>query len=282
MKVMLDRQAIHTGDLRHAAEAGRRRALMDAEGFVSYYAMPLVSKGRVAGLLEIFNRSPKARADDWLRLTDALAAQTAIAVDSSTMFQDLQRSNVDLTLAYEATIEGWSRALDLRDRETEGHTQRVMEKTMDLARTFGLRQEELAHLRRGALLHDIGKIGVPDGILLKPGPLTEAEWVVMRRHPVVAHQMLSPISYLRAALDIPYCHHEKWDGSGYPRGLKGEEIPLAARLFSVVDVWDALSSERPYRAAWEPEKVIDHLRSQAGSHFDPRAVEAFLRMLSTS
>ncbi len=278
MKVMLERSAIHTGDLRMAAEAGRRRDLMDAEQFTSYYGMPLVAKGRVTGLLEIFNRTSRERTDDWLRLTDALAAQAAIAIDSSSMFQDLQRSNVDLALAYEATIEGWSRALDLRDKETEGHTLRVTELTLQLARSLGVRAEDVAHIRRGALLHDIGKIGVPDSILLKPGPLTDQEWVVMRRHPVVAFEMLAPITYLRQALDIPYCHHEKWDGTGYPRGLKGDEIPLAARLFAVVDVWDALRSERPYRAAWQPERVLQHIRAESGKHFDPVAVDAFLRI----
>ena len=145
-----------------------------------------------------------------------------------------------------------------------------------------MRPEELAHIRRGALLHDIGKIGVPDSILLKPGPLTDAEWMVMRRHPVVAHDMLAPIAYLRPALDIPYCHHEKWDGTGYPRGLKGEEIPLAARIFAVVDVWDALCSERPYRAAWPTEKVLQHIRAESGKHFDPAAVEAFLLNLAAA
>ena len=280
MKVMLERTAIHTGDLQMAAEAGRRRDLMDAEKFVSYYGMPLVAKGRVTGLLEIFHRSPRARTDDWLRLADALAAQAAIAIDSASMFQDLQRSNVDLALAYEATIEGWSRALDLRDKETEGHTQRVTELTLQVARGLGVRPEDLAQIRRGALLHDIGKIGVPDSILLKPGPLTDAEWMVMRRHPVVAHEMLAPIAYLRPALDIPYCHHEKWDGTGYPRGLRGDEIPLAARIFAVVDVWDALCSERPYRAAWPTEKVLAHIRAESGKHFDPAAVEAFFRSIA--
>jgi putative nucleotidyltransferase with HDIG domain len=196
------------------------------------------------------------------------------------MFQDLQRSNADLGLAYEATIEGWSRALDLRDNETEGHTLRVTAEALKLARSLGVRQDELDHIRRGALLHDIGKIGVPDSILLKPGPLAVEEWAVMRRHPIIAYEMLSPIPYLRPALDIPYCHHEKWNGSGYPRGLRGEQIPLAARIFAVVDVWDALSSGRPYRSAWEPDAVVKYIRSQGGEHFDPHVAEAFLRLLT--
>ena len=187
--------------------------------------------------------------------------------------------NDELTRAYDATIEGWSRALDLRDHETEGHSRRVTEMTLRLAAALGVPDAELVHIRRGALLHDIGKMGVPDGVLLKPGPLDDDEWVMMRRHPALAYEMLSPIEFLVPALDIPYCHHEKWDGSGYPRGLAGEEIPLAARLFALVDIWDALSSDRPYRRAWEPGRVLDHLRGLSGSHFEPRLVQAFLQLL---
>jgi PAS domain S-box-containing protein/putative nucleotidyltransferase with HDIG domain len=282
IKLMLEQRVIGMSDLQIAAEAPGRQSLMAAERFIFYSGIPLVSKGHIRGLLEVFDRSTRPRGDDWLRQLDALATQTAIAVDNASMFQNLQRSNVDLARAYEATIEGWSRALDLRDRETEGHTLRVTEETLNLARFLGVRQIDLSHMRRGALLHDIGKISVPDSILLKPGPLTEEEWAVMRSHPDVAYKMLSPIAYLAPALDIPYCHHEKWDGSGYPRGLKGEQIPLAARIFAVVDVWDALSSERPYRQAWAPEKVIEHLRYQSGTHFDPRVLDAFLHLVVDS
>jgi HD-GYP domain-containing protein (c-di-GMP phosphodiesterase class II) len=151
--------------------------------------------------------------------------------------------------------------------------------SLRLARAMGVDEAEQVHIRRGALLHDIGKMGVPDAILLKPGPLTDDEWAVMRKHPAYAYDMLSPITYLRPALDIPYCHHEKWDGTGYPRGLKAEEIPVAARLFAVVDVWDALCSDRPYRAAWPAAKVREHLRALSGAHFDPQVVEMFLRMI---
>ncbi len=191
----------------------------------------------------------------------------------------IQSLNDELTRAYDATIEGWSRALDLRDHETEGHSRRVTEMTLRLAAALGVSDTEMLHIRRGALLHDIGKMGIPDGVLLKPGPLTEDEWAVMRRHPALAYEMLAPIEFLYPALDIPLCHHEKWDGSGYPRGLAGEDIPLAARLFALVDVWDALSSDRPYRRAWEPERVLDHLRGLSGTHFEPCLVEAFLQLL---
>ncbi|MBI5714650.1 MAG: HD-GYP domain-containing protein [Chloroflexi bacterium] len=195
------------------------------------------------------------------------------------MIDDLQRVNSELLVAYNATIEGWSRALDLRDQETEGHTQRVTEMALKLAAAVGVEETQLMHLQRGALLHDIGKMGVPDSILLKPGPLNEQEMGIMRRHPQYAYDMLTPIPFLRPALDIPLCHHEKWDGTGYPRQLKGEQIPLVARIFAVVDVWDALISDRPYRAAWPRDKVSEYIREQSGLHFEPRVVEMFLNMI---
>ncbi len=189
------------------------------------------------------------------------------------------RSNVELTLAYESTLEGWSRALDMRDNETERHTQRVTELTVRLARMMGLSEAELVHIHRGALLHDIGKLAIPDSIVSKPGALTHDQVETMHRHPDYAYELLSPIAYLRPALDIPYCHHEKWDGTGYPRGLKGAEIPLAARIFAVVDVWDALRSDRPYRSAWADGRTRAYIRAQAGKHFDPKVVEVFLQLL---
>jgi len=257
-----------------------RASLLAGEGFVAYYCAPLMAKGQIKGVLEIFHRSPVNPDPDWLAFLETLAGQAAIAIDSAELFDGLQRSNTELSIAYDATIEGWSRALDLRDKETEGHTERVTEMTLELARSVGISEEELVPIRRGALLHDIGKMAIPDSILLKPGPLDEREWEIMRQHPTQAFQLLSPIIYLRLALDIPYCHHEKWDGTGYPRGLKGDVIPLAARLFAVVDVWDALRSDRPYRAGWPEEKVIEHIQAGSGTHFDPHAVELFLRVRS--
>ena len=228
------------------------------------------------GVLEIFNRSPLRIDMEWLNFLDTLSWQTAIAVDNALLFESLQRSNSDLELAYNATIEGWSYALDLRDKETEGHSLRVTEMTLKIANMLGMNTEQLINVKRGALLHDIGKMGVPDSILLKPGALTDEEWEIMRQHPQFAYDLLSPISYLHEALEIPYCHHEKWDGSGYPRKLVGEQIPLSARIFAVVDVWDALTNERPYRPAWPKEKVIEHIRENSGTHFDPQMVEMFL------
>lgn len=194
----------------------------------------------------------------------------------------LEAAHSELQQTYDATMEGWVRALDLRDKETEGHTQRVTEMTVRLAQAAGITGEELTHIRRGALLHDIGKLGIPDAILLKPGKLTEEEWDIMRRHPVYAYEWLSPIEYLRPALDIPYCHHEKWDGTGYPRGLKGEKIPFAARIFAIVDVWDALRSDRPYRKGWSEAEVLTHILANRGTHFDPQVVDLLIRVMENA
>lgn len=244
------------------------------------YAVPLIAKGNIVGVLFLGNRSVTQNDQDWFDFLETLAGQAAMAIESLKSFEDLQRSNFELALAYNRTIEGWSYALDLRDRETKDHTMRVTEMTMILAKRAGMTEEEILHVKHGSLLHDIGKMGIPDSILLKDGPLTNKEWALMHKHPVFAYEMLFPIEYLRPALDIPYCHHERWDGTGYPRGLKRDEIPLAARLFAVVDVWDALSSDRPYRKAWPMEKILDYINSQSGTHFDPQVVELFLLIIT--
>jgi putative nucleotidyltransferase with HDIG domain len=247
------------------------------EGFVSYVGVPLIAKGQIEGVLEIFHRQPLELDQEGNAFLEMLANQAAIAIDNAELFEHLQSTNAELMMAYDETIEGWSRAMDLRDQETEGHTLRVTEMTLRVAKDMGFSAAELMQIRRGTLLHDIGKMGVSDQILRKPGALTDEEWVSMRKHPQLAYEMLLPITYLRSALDIPYCHHEKWDGSGYPRGLKGEEIPLVARIFALADVWDALTSDRPYRKAWTKEKAMEYLREQSGSHFDPRLAEIFIK-----
>jgi len=277
-RVALERQLVQIPDLGNEPENPLLTTHLAGEDFVCYYGVPLITKGQVKGVLEVFNRTALAPDGEWFDFLETLAGQAAIALENSTLFESLQNSNVELSLAYDATIEGWSRALDLRDKETEGHTQRVTAMTVKLARAFGFGKSELVQVRWGALLHDIGKMGVPDGILLKPGPLTEEEWVVMKNHPTFAYEMLSPIRYLRLALDIPYSHHEKWDGSGYPHGLKGTQIPLVARIFAVVDVWDALTSDRPYRPAWTEEKVREHILASSGTHFDPQVVDLFMQI----
>lgn len=216
-----------------------------------------------------------------IHLARAIGDQAASAIRRAALRAQTVRDAIELARAYDATLEGWSRALDLRDNETEGHTQRVTEMTVRLARLSGFDDEQLVHIRRGALLHDIGKMGISDAILLKPGPLTDHEWEIMRRHADYAQMLLAPIEYLTSALDIPYCHHEKWDGTGYPRGLKGETIPLVARLFAVVDVWDAMTSKRPYRDALPPDRVREHIRAHRGTHFDPQVVELFLKTIES-
>lgn len=275
-RAVYERRMIVIKNLPEAGASFLRAPLLAGEDFIAYFGVPLIAKGQIKGILEIYHREPLEPDPEWKDFLETLAGQAAIAIDNAAMFNDLQRSNIELTLAYDSTIEGLSYALDLRDKETEGHSRRVTETTVRLARAMGLGEAELVHVRRGALLHDIGKLGVPDQILLKPGPLTGGEWEIMYRHPVYAYEMLSPIAHLRPALDIPYCHHEKWDGTGYPRGLKGEQIPLPARIFALVDVWDALLSHRPYRPAWPEEKVLKHIAEQSGKHFDPKVVEVFL------
>jgi PAS domain S-box-containing protein/putative nucleotidyltransferase with HDIG domain len=279
-QVIKERKALHINDLSKADHDPLQSPLLESEHFATYYAVPLIAKGRIQGVLEVYHREKHEPDEEWLEFLQALAGQTAIAIDNAELFQSMEKSNIDLLQAYDATIEGWAYALDLKDEETEDHSQRVTRLTMRIARKMEIKEELLPHIKRGALLHDIGKMGVPDSILLKPGPLTEEEWVVMRKHPVHAYEMLSRIDYLRPALDIPYCHHEKFDGTGYPRGLKGEEIPLPARIFAVIDVYDALISDRPYRPAWSIEKTLQLIKEDSGTHFDPEVVEAFLAELS--
>jgi len=274
-----ERRTISFPYLCEAQDTFSRAQLLSEEKFVSHHVTPLIVKGEVKGVLEVFCRRHVPPTTEWVNFFESLATQAAIAIDNTTLFNKLQQSNVELTIAYDATIEGWSRALDMRDRETEGHTQRVAKMAIHLAKEMGMSGIDLVNVQRGALLHDIGKMGVPDSILLKPDKLTAAEWDIMRQHSTNAYEMLSPISYLRGALDIPYCHHEKWDGSGYPRRLKGNYIPLAARIFAIVDVWDALTSDRPYRAAWPKEKALAYIREQSGIHFDPKIVTAFLNYI---
>ena len=276
----LERRVVLVPNLRPGNNGFRRAAVLAEDGFRALACAPLMVRGEVVGVLEAFHRTPIEPDADWLAYFQVLAGQAAIAVADARLMNDLQRSNADLRVAYDSTLEGWSAALDLRDQDTEGHSQRVTQMTVRLGRALGMSESELAQVRRGALLHDIGKMGIPDAILHKPGPLTDEEWVIMRQHATYAFQLLSPIDYLRPALDIPYCHHEKWDGSGYPRGLAGEAIPLAARIFAVVDVWDALRSDRPYRSGWPEAEVLAYLQGQAGTHFDPRVVTAFLTLVA--
>jgi len=276
---VLEKRVFGRAEIEALRQIPDRADVISAENFAAYFIVPLVTKNKLLGAMEIYHRAPLKINTEWLKFLETLAGQAAIAVDNATLFTDLQRSNEELALAYEAAIEGWARALELRDKETEGHTRRVAHMTERLARTMGIEGEALRHIRRGAMLHDIGKMGIPDSILLKPDQLTAEEEIIMHQHPLHAYNLLKGISYLSEDVDIPYCHHEKWDGTGYPRGLKGTEIPLSARIFAIADVYDALTSDRPYRKAWAHARTMDHIREQSGSHFDPQVVKAFLNLM---
>lgn len=272
------RYTLTISDLKETPSSPRHNLSL-AEGFTVYHAIPLVSKNQINGILEVYQKDAQPLSHDVMDFLESLATQAAIAIDVATLIEDLQSSNQELIAAYDSTIEGWSRALDLRDKETEGHTQRVTEMALHLARAVGMTEEELVHVYRGSLMHDIGKMGIPDSILLKPAPLTPEEIELMKMHPIYAYHLLKPIRFLHPALDIPYCHHERWDGSGYPRGLKGTQIPLAARIFAVVDVWDALVSDRPYSPRWQKEDALRYIKDYAGVYFDAEIVDIFIKMM---
>jgi PAS domain S-box-containing protein len=251
-------------------------------GFSGYAGEPLSSSGKLKGILEVYFTQPFDGTAEWSALLTRLSAQVAVAVDKSQLFNTLQNAYVELNQAYDQTIAGWVAALELRERETAMHSRQVVDMTVRLAHLMGIKADGLMHIWRGAYLHDIGKMAIPDAILLKPGPLTDEEWEVMRQHPSLAYQMLSGVSYLRPALDIPYGHHEKWDGTGYPRGLAGENIPFTARIFAVVDVWQALTSDRVYRKAWPEENAINYIRDHSGTHFDPSVVAGFMSLINNN
>lgn len=280
-RAALERRFVNISDLRENPGASPRSDQLASEGFIDYYAVPLIAKGDVIGVLEVYHREHFPTDLEWQGYLETLAGQAAIAIHNATLFENLQRSNSDLIMAYDSTLESWVQALDLRNQETVGHTARVTEMTVRLARAVNANESDLAHIRRGALLHDIGKIGVPDAILLKPEKLTADERIILQKHPTYAFEWLAPIDFLQSALSIPHCGRERWDGAGYPRGLEGEHIPLEARLFAVVDAWDALRSERPYRAAWTAEQAKEHIRASAGTQFDPTAVDAFLQLIAS-
>ncbi|MEJ5224080.1 MAG: HD domain-containing phosphohydrolase [Anaerolineales bacterium] len=280
-RAILERQTLQVTDLPTFPARASIISPGDDEGFQSYLAVPLIAKGEVKGVMEMFSKSILLPDEEWRNFMETLAGQAAIAIDNVTLFRNLQQANRDLSQAYDTTLEGWSRALELRDQETEGHTRRVTQLTERLAIALDVSGIELAHIRRGALLHDIGKMGIPDSILHKTEPLTDEDWEIIKQHPITSYNLLKEIEFLKPALDIPYCHHEKWDGTGYPRGLKGEEIPLAARIFTIIDVWDAITNDRVYRAAWPKKKALEYIRNQSGKYFDPRIVEVFIQLVNT-
>lgn len=253
--------------------------LITKESFVSQHCALILVGGKLKGILEIWFRRSFLPGSEWFVLFDAIANQTGMALDYNDLYADLQRTYLELETSYEATIEGWSAAMDLRDEETEGHSHRVTALSVSLAAKLGLGEKEIGYVRRGAFLHDIGKIGIPDSVLLKPGPLNEEEWVLMKQHSRKGYDLLARVPYLKESLDIPLHHHEKYNGTGYPDGLSGENIPLSARLFAIVDVFDALTSNMPYREAWSKTKAVAYLREQKGIHFDPNLVDVFISMI---
>jgi HD-GYP domain-containing protein (c-di-GMP phosphodiesterase class II) len=280
-KVRHEGVPILTVDAQKDDRFARQQSII-ALGLRSILCVPLKSKQNTIGIIYVDHSlmSGLFTTED-LELLTAVASSASVAIENAGLYENLEQSKIDLEVAYDTTLEGWAKALELRDQVTEGHTRRVTQMTVRLAASMSINSHELNHIRRGALLHDIGKMGIPDQILLKPGPLTIKEYETMKMHPVFAYEMLSQIAFLKPALDIPYCHHERWDGSGYPRGLKGEQIPMAARIFSVVDVWDALHSNRPYRKEWPMERILQYLTRQAGSQFDPSVVQSFIRLITT-
>lgn len=271
---------VYVVDAQRTEFSPAERAIRDARGLRSILYIPLLLEEKGIGAMIVGSTS---RVRDFtteeIDLCRILAYQVTLAVANARLFRSVQQSNIQMARAYDATLLGWSLALEMRDQETQGHTRRVTRLAEKLASRMDVAADAMPHLRRGALLHDIGKMGIPDQILKKNGPLNDQEWAIMRKHPEYAYQFLMHIDYLHPALEIPYCHHEKWDGTGYPRGLKGEEIPLSARIFALVDVFDALTSDRPYRKAWSKAEAVSYVREQAGRHFDPCAAAGFLKLI---
>jgi len=279
-EAVITKAPVYLNDARIASLAPAEQVVVDSRHLVSILYFPLLLKEEAIGAFIIGTTSEVHQfSESEIDLCNILSCQSSLAVTNAQLYRKTQQAMVDITQAYDATLEGWSQVLDMRDHITDEHTHRVADLTVDLARRMGFQEFDLDHIRRGALLHDIGKMGIPDAILQKPDALSAAEWEIMRTHPELAYQLLSHIDYLVPSLDIPYCHHEKWDGTGYPRGLKGEEIPLVARIFAVIDVYDALTSDRPYRKAWEKEKALVYIQEQSGKHFFPDAVNVFLDMM---
>jgi HD-GYP domain-containing protein (c-di-GMP phosphodiesterase class II)/putative methionine-R-sulfoxide reductase with GAF domain len=278
-KAALDRMLVGISRIGAAPVRISHSERIEGEGFVSVYAVPLIARGKIKGVMELYFRNQFVADMEWQNFVETLARQAAVAIDDAHLFERLQQSYTELTVAYDTTIEGWARLLELRKFEPTGHTQHVSVMVVELARRLGVPDRELKHIYRGAILHDIGKLAIPEHILLKPGALTEEEVAIIRTHPVIARGLLKSIDYLRPAAVIPYAHHERWDGSGYPNGLIGEQIPFAARVFSVVDVWDALTRNQPYRPAWSEVEATSFVRSRAGSDFDPLVVDAFLALI---
>jgi len=280
-KAITTKAPVYIPEVSRESLSSAEKVVVDSRNLISILYFPLLLKDAAIGAFIVGTTGNVRRfTKDEIGLCHALSCQSALAISNAQLYEQAQQALVDLTQAYDATLEGWSFALDMRDHDTDQHTHRVTELTITLAKRMGIPELKLEDIRRGALLHDIGKMGIPDAILCKPSTLSKSEWVMMKKHPELACQLLSKIEYLKPAIDIPYCHHEKWDGSGYPRKLKGEEIPFSARIFAVVDVFDALTSDRPYRKAWTNEEAVKYIKEQSGKHFAPDIVQVFLEILN--
>ncbi len=278
-RAALEQRRVSVPDLPAEGARFARREALQADQFVAYVGVPLLAKGQLRGVFEIFHRAPLALEPEWVEFLETLAGRAAIAIDNATLFADLQRSHAELSLAYDTTIEGWARTMDARDREPDGHSQRVADLSVQMGQALGLQADDLVQLRRGALLHDLGMLRVPERIGLKDSALTDDETKVVAHHPNYASELLQSIGYLRRATEGPLAHHERWDGSGYPSRLIAEQIPLAGRLIAVADVWESLRAQRPYRGAWTDAAARDYLLAQSGKLFDPRVIEAFEKVM---
>jgi response regulator RpfG family c-di-GMP phosphodiesterase len=277
-QAILGHTMIQLSDLQ-GVNAGKLPAVFNGEDFVSYIGVPLQAKSKVNGVLEIYDRTEIYRDQEWFDFLEAFTHQASIAIDNARLFDELEHSNMQISLAYDTTMEAWARTLEIRDKTSSGHARRVTDLSLKMASILGLDPEYVSSIRHGALLHDIGMLAVPETILYKPTTLSPEEWEVIRQHPIIAFNLLSIISDRRQVIDIPYSHHERWDGSGYPQGLKHETIPLAARICAVTDVYDTLLMERAFRPAWDKARAIQYISAGAGSQFDPEVVRVFLTML---
>jgi PAS domain S-box-containing protein len=277
-KAALERKTVLISDFE--CTTGWNCELMKQEGFRGYCAVPLIAKGQLKGVIEVFRYLPFTVDTEWLEFLESLAGQSAISIENASMLETIQKTNMEMTVAYDVTLEGWSAIIDIRCKETPGHTERIANMTQQLAKEMEVNDRQLIHIRRGALLHNVGTIMVPEKILLKTGPLTLRELKIFEQHPVYSHDMLSTIKLLRPALEIPYCHHENWDGTGYPRKIKGDEIPIAARIFAVTEAWENLTHDHRGRKALKEEEALSLISEQAGKRFDPRVVDAFRKMIN--
>jgi PAS domain S-box-containing protein len=279
-KAAINRQVLINEDVNFPLGETSLPPFLNGRHFQTVYDIPLIAKGELKGVLELYSNTPAMEDISWKSFLGTLATQAALAIDNTTLFNDLQKTNTELFLAYDITLEGWVKTLELRDLESKQHSERIMDMTMMLIKQFNFRDSALPHIRRGALLHDIGKLGIPDQILNKQGPLTEKEWQIVKQHPTIAYDLLSRIPFLKPALNIPYSHHERWDGTGYPQGLANDHIPLEARIFAVIDVWDALPHDCVYRKAWKKADALTFIEENAGTQFDPNVVKTFLSFIT--